>query len=318
MVLKIFFKLYRIPDGDYNAKNFKPVSKVTSKEDSYRGAKLAIITGDFESKMNVCHMGRPKVVPHIALTSILKPAYRAVPVGVPMIVTGKDGRPVIKQSNEVYVDQIKGLQKELRNARELNDTDGQSDVIKKFGNLGTFKDKNGLEWVSCIAPCVCMTTDKGVTQTCSVNGGSCNNTGKYLTIPNKEKINRPSVQNVKNPPLSNRELKYLFSDKIQTFKQNRKSHNKITPPTNEEIRRKFRYTEVPWEIGQWFIRINPKSIGYKIAQQNQTLVITGISNHARLIMDFLSIFIPFTDFNNKKLLTARLVSESYSTYSSHK
>ena len=309
---KNIFQIIRIPDGDYNDPNFKPVAKGGE-------AKLAIITGNFESKMNICHMGRPKVVPHIALSSIIKPSYRAVPVGEPIIVADEDGEPVIRQSEKVYIDEIKNLQNELREARKIGDVKKETSVIEKFQSLGTFTDKNGLQWVSCIAPCVCMTIDEGVTQTCSSKKASCNSTGNYLALPERERIARPSVQNVKYPVLSNRELEYLFSDKIKTYKKESAAQPKSTyfkkrpdsiQLTNEELRNldTIKFESVPWEMGQWFIRVNPKSIGYKVAQQNQALLTTGISNHARLIMDFFSVFTPFTNFNNKQLLTARLVS----------
>lgn len=302
---KNIFQIIGIPDGDYNDPNFKPVAKGGN-------AKLAIITGDFESKINICHMGRPKVVPHIALSSIIKPSYRAIPVGEPIIVTGEDGNPVIKQSEKVYIDEIKNLQYELREAIKSDNVEDQRRVIEKFRSLGTFTDKNGLQWVSCIAPCVCMTIDEGVTQTCSIKKASCNSTGNYLALPERERIARPFVQNVKYPVLSNRELEYLFSDRIQEFKINSAAQLGKDPDSiqliNQELRNILRDNSVPWEMGQWFIRVNPKSIGYKVAQQNQALLTTGISNHARLIMDFFSVFTPFTNFNNKQLLTARLVS----------
>ena len=311
---KNIFQIIRIPDGDYHKEDFIPVAHTIAGVQG--NAKLAIITGNFESKINVCHMGRPKVVPHIALSSIIKPSYRAIPVGEPVIVTDKDGTSVIRQSEKVYIDEIKNLQNELRKAREKGT--GEGNVIKKFQSLGPFTDKNGLQWVSCIAPCVCMTIDEGVTQKCSTKKASCNSTGNFLALPVKERISRPRVQYVKYPVLSNRELEYLFSDEIKTWKKrsvvqpSSRHYNKDPDSiqlTNQELRSNvLRDQSVPWEIGQWFIRVNPKSIGYKIAQQNQTLLTTGISNHARLIMDFFSLFTPFTDFNNKQLLTARVVS----------
>ena len=303
---KNIFQIIGIPDGDYDDPNFKPVSKGGK-------AKLAIITGDFESKMNICHMGRPKVVPHIALSNVIKPSYRAVPVGESVIVKDEDGKLVIKQSDRVYIDEIKKLQNEFREAKISGSSEDLQRVIEKFQLLGTFIDKNGLEWISCISPCVCMTIDKQVTQSCSNKSASCNGTGNYLALPQDERISRPYVQAVRYPVLSDRELKFMFSDKIQKYKINRAAQKKGLDPdsiklTNEELRKVLKFNLVPWEMGQWFIRVNPKSTSYKVAQQNQSLITTGVSNHARLLMDYFSLFIPFTDFNNKQLLTARLVS----------
>ena len=303
---KDIFQIIKIPDGDYSADTFKAIS-VGGK------ARLAIITGDFERKINLCHMGRPKVVPHIALSSILNPMYRAVPTGEPVVFIDNDGQTKIKQSDKIYIDKIKNLQERYKNASENSGPNAELKLQKiknEFKKLGKFTDKNGLEWISCISPCVCLTKD-GISESCASNRSSCNSTGKFLSVPEHEKINRPSVINVKFPPLSDRELKYLFSHTIEKFKKKSaaqypyKSSENIT---NEQIRKRLEKEVVPWEMGQWFIRVNPKSVGYKIAQQNNTLVATGISNHARLIMDFLSTFIPFTNFNNKQLLTARLVS----------
>lgn len=303
---KDIFQIITIPDGDYNDPNFKAVSRGGN-------AKLSIITGDFESKINICHMGRPKVIPHIALSGVLNPKYRAVPVGEPEIVMGDDGKPVIKQSEEVYVDKIKKLQNEFKKAKARRGYgDEMRKIIKKFELLGTFTDKNGLEWVSCISPCVCMTIDKQVLVRCSAKNASCNNTGNYLALPQSDRISRPTVGEVKNPVLSNRELKFIFSDEIKKKIKNSAAQLRADPDSinlsNQQLRRMLRFKSVPWEMGQWFIRVNPNSTSYKVAQQNQSLVTTGISNHARLLMDYFSLFIPFTDFNNKQLLTARLVS----------
>ena len=302
---KDIFQIITIPDGDYNDPNFKAVSRGGN-------AKLSIITGDFESKINICHMGRPKVIPHIALSKVLNPKYRAVPTGEPVIVMRNDGKPIIKQSDQVYIDEIKKLQNEFREAKIRGNSGDLTRIIKKFNSLGTFKDKNGLEWVSCISPCICMTIDKGVTQSCSKTNASCNSTGNYLALPQRERISRPNVGGVKHPVLSNRELRFLFSEAINKYKINRAAQIRVDPNSielsNQELRKILRFKAVPWEIGQWFIRVNPKSTSYKVAQQNQSLVTTGISNHARLLMDYFSLFIPFTDYNNKQLLTARLVS----------
>ena len=145
-----------------------------------------------------------------------------------------------------------------------------------------------------------------------LKNASCNNTGNYLALPQRERISRPNVGGVKYPVLSNRELRFIFSEAINKYKINRAAQIRVDPNSiqlsNQELRKILRFKPVPWEMGQWFIRVNPKSTSYKVAQQNQSLVTTGISNHARLLMDYFSLFIPFTDYNNKQLLTARLVS----------
>ena len=306
---KNIFQIIRIPDGDYSSEGFAPISKGGE-------SRLAIITGDFEKKINVCHMGRPKVVPHIALTNSITPYYRSMPKGVPEITTSEDGSPVIKQSDEIYINKIKKLQERYLSA--IMDTEQKQlvpEILREFKQLGPFIDKDGLSWVACIAPCVCMTMKNDefkILDKCTYQSASCNNTGNFLSIPDEKKLPRPMVGAVKNPVLSIRELKFLFPKRIEVLKKNIARRRGI--PVNEveisdkSLREKLQFEIVPWEMGQWFMRVNPKSITYKVAQQNQQLVVTGISNHARLIMDFFSLFIPFKDFNNKKLLTARLVS----------
>jgi len=296
------FQLIKIPDGALT-------QTLTGIAENRTGPRLSIITGSFEKKINICHMGRPKVVPHIALSSITNPNYRLTPKGKPIISDG-----VIKDSELVYVTKIKELRESYRGATPLE----QEDIKKKFELLGPFIDANGEKWYSCLSECVCMIRNddgtSGLNEECSVN--PCLNTGNFLKKNKKNLIANPSVGEINYPKLSLLELKYMFSNKLNDYYRSPKRLKAVierggdvnAPLTQDEIINYLSKTSIPWEMGQWFIKVNPKSISYKVAQQTNQLLATGISNHARLLMDYFSTFTPFTDFNTKKFLTASLLS----------
>ena len=204
-------------------------------------------------------MGRPKVVPHIALSSITNPNYRLTPKGKPIISDG-----VIKDSELVYVTKIKELRESYRGATPLE----QEDIKKKFELLGPFIDANGEKWYSCLSECVCMIRNddgtSGLNEECSVN--PCLNTGNFLKKNKKNLIANPSVGEINYPKLSLLELKYMFSNKLNDYYRSPKRLKAVierggdvnAPLTQDEIINYLSKTSIPWEMGQWFIKVNPK------------------------------------------------------------
>lgn len=307
-------QIIKIPDGNYNDSPFVGVGEIKAPGGSGQ-IRLEIITGNFNDKINLCHMGRPFVAPHFGLNEYtIKPFYRMKPEGDNFILKAGniDYSPLSKNEGEreqsyeydkiintkdYYIGRViklRTLYKEAESEEIINIFNGEvTDEFPKFSFIkdGIFIDKNKNKWYSCLEACICV----GQTRVPECFKGSCLNTGNVLLQNPNILIPKPFSKDVKFPELSKREMIFLYPDLDPNL-------------SKEELAKIVRDRKVPWEIGQWSIMINPESVSYKIAQQNFKFMTTGISGHARLSLDVFSLFNNFKEYKTRRYLTASLIS----------
>lgn len=327
-------QIIKIPDGNYNDSPFLGIGEIKAPGGPGQ-IRLEIITGNFNDKINLCHMGRPFVAPHFGLNEYtIKPFYRMKPEGDNFILKAGniDYSPLSKteakqevilttdkiiNTKEYYIGRVMKLRLLYKDAERDEGQISPEEIINIFnGNTqgptfgeqllyefplfpfiedGIFIDKKKNKWYSCLEACICV----GQTKVPECFMGSCLNTGNVLIQNPNVLIPKPLASSVKFPELSKRELLFLYPDLIEKEALEKAKLTKIV----ETGKRK-----VPWEIGQWSIMINPESVSYKIAQQNFKFMTTGISGHARLTLDIFALFNNFKEYKTRRYLTASLIT----------
>lgn len=322
-------QIIKIPDGNYNDSPFLGIGEIKAPGGPGQ-IRLEIITGNFNDKINLCHMGRPFVAPHFGLNEYtIKPFYRVKPEGDNFILKAGniDYSPLSKNegereeqlrldkiinTKEYYIGRVMKLRELYKKAQKKEGKYSPEEIIdifnsKREGSLigdqtyefpkfsfimdGIFIDKKENKWYSCLEACICV----GQTKVPECFKGSCLNTGNVLIQNPNILIPKPFAKDVKFPELSKREMIFLYPDLDPNL-------------SKEELAKIVRDRKVPWEIGQWSIMINPQSVSFKIAQQNFKFMTTGISGHARLSLDVFSLFNNFKEYKTRRYLTAALIT----------